>query len=250
MLREEEHIKDIDANEFAKVFTPEIKQVIKTIREYGFDLRVVGGAVRDFLIGKAPRDVDFATDADPSELIYMLQLAGIEFDAKGIRHGTIKAIFGDYKVDLSSIAYRIKVTDNTMRIDKGTSWEQDALRRDLTINSLSMDLNGRIYDYVDGLDDLHNGILRFNKIIPDTIPNDPHLIMRWFKALGYFDNPRWPSKDLDAIKKYLPLLDEIKNDSKTAKEMTAILSSPKAKNIVKMMCKLGANRYLDLSCDL
>ena len=54
MLREEEHIKDIDANEFAKVFTPEIKQVIKVIREYGFDLRVVGGAVRDFLRGQSP----------------------------------------------------------------------------------------------------------------------------------------------------------------------------------------------------
>lgn len=250
MLREEEHIKDIDANEFAKVFTPEIKQVIKVIREYGFDLRVVGGAVRDFLRGQSPRDVDFATDADPSELIYMLQLAGIDFNTSGIRHGTIKAIFGDYKVDISSLAFRIKVANNAMKIDKSTSWEQDAMRRDLTINSLSMDLNGRIYDYVGGLEDLHNHILRFNKVIPATIPDDPHLMMRWFKALGYFDDPKWPSKDLDAIKKNLPLLAKIKNDSKTAKEMTSILSSPRAKNIVKMMCKLDANRYLDLSCDL
>ena len=51
----------VDMDTFSKVFTKDIRKTIETIRKYGFDIRVVGGAVRDFLLGKLPRDVDFAT---------------------------------------------------------------------------------------------------------------------------------------------------------------------------------------------
>ena len=248
MLREEERIKDIDQAAFEQVFTPDIKRVIKTIREHGFDIRVVGGAVRDFLRGKPPRDVDFATDADPSELIYIFQLEGIEFDAKGIVHGTIKAKFGDDKIDVTSMSYRLKMDDNKVSIARSTTWEQDAQRRDLTINSLSMDLNGRIYDYVGGLEDLANGVVRFNPGITDSFKDDPHLIMRWFKALGYFDDARYPRKDWEAVRSQLSLLRKIKGDEKTDREMTSIMRSNNARKILKMMCRSGAARYLDLTC--
>lgn len=248
MLREEEHIKDIDQAAFEQVFTPDIRRVIKTIREHGFDIRVVGGAVRDFLRGKPPRDVDFATDADPSELIYIFQLEGIEFDAKGIVHGTIKAKFGDDKIDVTSMSYRLKMDGEKVSIARSTTWEQDALRRDLTINSLSLDLNGHIYDYVGGLEDLANGVVRFNPGIPNSFEDDPHLIMRWFKALGYFDNARYPRKDWEAVKSHLPLLAEIRDDKKTDREMTSIMRSDNARKVLKLMCSSGASGYLDLTC--
>jgi len=250
MLREEEHIKDIDRVEFEKVFTPDIKRIINIIRRYGFDIRVVGGAVRDFLLQHPPRDVDFATNADPSELIYMLQLEGIEFDSKGISHGTIKAKFGDDKIDITSISYKLSIVDDQIKITRRNSWEQDALHRDLTINSLSMDLNGRIYDYVGGLEDLANQIIRFNPSTAENIPNDPHLIMRWFKALGYFSNPKWPRKDWQAIREHIQSLQTIKDDSKTAKEITAIMQSKNAHNVLKLMCSLRASYYLDLDCNI
>jgi tRNA nucleotidyltransferase/poly(A) polymerase len=248
MLQEVENTKDINQTQFEEVFTPDIRQVVTAIRQYGYDIRVVGGAVRDFLRGMPPRDVDFATDATPSELIYMFQLEGIEFDAKGISHGTIKAKFGDNKIDVTSISYKISAEDNKLIVTNGMSWEDDASHRDLTINSMSLDLNGQIHDYVDGLSDLHNQIVRFNPSIPDLIKKDPHLIMRWYKALGYFDDPQWPKKDWAAIKENMPLLARIKNDEKTEKELTSILRGKNAKNVLKMMCLSGANKYLDLTC--
>lgn len=249
MLREEERIRDINASEFERVFTPDIRKVVKTIREYGFDLRVVGGAVRDFLRDTPPRDIDFATDADPSELIYILQLEGIDFDAKGIGHGTIKARFGDDKIDITSMTYKLGLDDHKVRITRRSTWEQDALSRDLTINSLIMDLNGRIYDYVGGLDDLANGMVRFNPGTAEHLGEDPHLIMRWFKALGYFDHPTWPKRDWDAIREHLPLLAKIRDDEKTAKEITSIMRGMNASKVRGMMCRSGAAEYLDLTCD-
>jgi tRNA nucleotidyltransferase (CCA-adding enzyme) len=248
MLHEEEKIFGINKEEFERIFTPNIKRVIEAVRKYGFDVRVVGGAVRDFLIGKRPRDVDFATDADPSELIYIFQLEGIDFDAKGIGHGTIKAKFGDDKIDVTSITYKLDRIGGKMVSRRGMDWEKDANSRDLTINSMSLDLNGKVHDYVDGLDDLSRQVVRFNDGIADDLRKDPHLIMRWFKALGLFDNPSWPEKDWISVMDNMETLSSIRNDEKTEKELASILRGKNARKILDIMCANGADRYLDLSC--
>lgn len=250
MLHEDEQTLDIDKSEFEKVFTPEIMKVINTVRKYGFDIRVVGGAVRDFIRGKAPRDVDFATDADPSELIYIFQLEGIEFDTKGISHGTIKAKFGDNKIDVTSISYKLDKLNGSISVRKGMGWEEDAKHRDLTINSLSLDLTGKIHDYVNGLDDLRTQTVRLNDGISDQFEQDPHLIMRWFKAVSMFPDPKWPSKDWTAVKQGMQHLLKIKDDEKTEREFTSIMRGHNARKILRIMCKNGASRYLDLTCDI
>lgn len=249
MIREDERTLDIDAAKFEKVFTPNIKKVIETVRQYGFDIRVVGGAVRDFILNKPPRDVDFATDADPSELIYIFQLEGIDFDAKGIGHGTVKAKFGDDKIDVTSINYKIHRDGKKISLKTGMSWEEDAFGRDLTINSLSLDLNGKIHDYVDGLEDLRNGVIRFNKNTHAYLDKDPHLIMRWFKALAMFEDPKWSKKDWKLIQMHIPLLSNIKDDEKTERELTSIMRGFNAPMILRLMCNTGASKYLDLTCD-
>ncbi len=249
MIREQEQTLDINKDDFEKVFTPNIRRVIHAVRQYGFDIRVVGGAVRDFIRGKPPRDVDFATDADPSELIYIFQLEGIDFDAKGIGHGTVKAKFGDDKIDVTSISYKINRDNKNLSVKRGMGWEEDALERDLTINSLSLDLNGRIHDYVDGLKDLNGEVVRFNENIHSQFDKDPHLIMRWFKALGMFENPRWVKKDWELIRMHLPLLAKIRNEEKTEREITSIMRGYNARMVLQLMCKTGAGKYLDLTCD-
>lgn len=249
MIREQEQTLDIDKDDFEKVFTPNIRKVIHAVRQYGFDIRVVGGAVRDFIRGKSPRDVDFATDADPSELIYIFQLEGIDFDAKGISHGTVKAKFGDDKIDVTSISYKIDRDGKKISVKTGMGWEEDAFNRDLTINSLSLDLNGKIHDYVDGLSDLKKGVIRFNDDMHSHLDKDPHLIMRWFKALGMFESPRWIKKDWELIRMHLPLLADIRDDEKTEREITSIMRGYNARMILGLMCKSGAGKYLNLTCD-
>jgi tRNA nucleotidyltransferase (CCA-adding enzyme) len=140
----------INFKDFSKVFSPAVTEVIEATRKYGFEIRVVGGAVRDFVIGNPPRDIDFATTAEPAELIYIYNKSGITFDAGGIIHGTVKAKINGETIDVTSLNYRITSANNTISISHTIDWDQDAKNRDLTINSLSLDLDGNIYDYLGG----------------------------------------------------------------------------------------------------
>lgn len=244
---EDDIVTPINLEDFEKVFSPDIQTVINAIRKYGFDLRVVGGAVRDFLLGKSPRDVDFATDADPAELILIFDLEGIQYDARGIHHGTIKAVFGDEKIDVTSIAYKIDV-DDTMQIIRGEGWEEDAEGRDLTINSLSLDMDGNIHDYVNGIDDLRQGIIRFNPSQYEKIQKNPEIVLRWFKALAIFPNPKWPKEDFELVKEYIPTLANMKDTSKIEKTLGGLLQHENGQKVIDLMCNLHVDQFIDLNC--
>lgn len=246
---EDDIVTSINLEDFETIFTSDIRTVIKAIRKYGFDLRVVGGAVRDFMLGQSPRDVDFATDADPAELILIFDLEGIEYDAGGINHGTVKAVFGEDKVDVTSIAYKIDVDDaGKMSIIRGNGWEEDAKGRDLTINSMSLDMEGNIHDYLKGLEDLKNNIIRLNPSQYGKIKKNPEILMRWFKALIYFDNPKWIQKDFNFIKQNLPLLAKVKDDKRINKTLGTLVAHHNGNKVIQLMCKLGVNKYIDLDC--
>lgn len=248
MLTEKLTNLNIDLGEFEKVFTPNVRKVADILRKYGFDVRVVGGAVRDFISGKAPRDIDFATDADPSEIIWVFNREGIEHDDWGIGHGTIKAVFGDDKVDVTSIAYKIAMQDGRVKIITGRDWEQDAKHRDLTINSMSVDSDGTLYDYTDGLSDLRNQIVRMNPHTAKAIKDDPNLMLRWFKTLGMFDSPRWPRSDFEAVRANMHLLSDVRDDDKTQKILSSIVRGKNSRRVLGMMCSMGAGKYIGIDC--
>lgn len=248
MLTEKLTNLNIDLGEFEKVFTPNVRRVADVLRKYGFDVRVVGGAVRDFIRGKIPRDIDFATDADPSEIIWVFNREGIDHDAGGIGHGTVKAVFGDDKVDVTSIAYKIVMRDGKVSIVTGRDWEQDARHRDLTMNSMSVDKDGTLYDYTGGLDDLRNQVVRMNPHTIGAIKDDPNLILRWFKSIGMFDDPRWPRGDFEAIKASMPLLSDVRDDDRTQKILSSILRGRNSRRILSMMCSMGAGDHIGIDC--
>lgn len=250
MLNEKLNKLNIDAAKFEEVFTPNVKRVADVLRKYGFDVRVVGGAVRDFINGKPPRDIDFATDADPSELIYIFNLENIDHDDWGINHGTVKAVFPDEVVDVTSIAFKLEIKDGKVRVIRGQDWEQDAQHRDLSINSMSIDQDGVLYDYTDGLSDIRNHVVRMNPIAKERLTEDPHLILRWFKAIGNFENAKWPTEDYKAILKSLPALEKIRNEEKTDREISGIVTSNNGMHILTLMCKMGAGKYVGIDCDL
>jgi tRNA nucleotidyltransferase/poly(A) polymerase len=239
----------VDMATFSKVFTPHVKKTINIVRKYGFDLRVVGGAVRDFLLGRQPRDVDFATDAEPAELIFIFDLEGIEYDAHGINHGTVKAVFGHDKVDVTSITYSMKLDKGKVKIARSSSWEQDSLRRDLTINSMSVDLEGNLYDYQDGQGDLARSLVKYCPHTQEKIDKDPETILRWFKALAYFENPKWLKKDRAIIEKNADKVAKVKDDERTKLLLSGLLSAKNSKQIFQLMCNTGVAAPLDINCN-
>jgi tRNA nucleotidyltransferase (CCA-adding enzyme) len=238
----------IDMEKFSEVFTPDVKKVIEIIRKYGFDLRVVGGAVRDFVLGKVPRDIDFATDADPAELIFIFDLEGIQYDAWGIKHGTIKAVFGDSKVDVTSISYRLILKNDKVSVVRTKTWEEDSSRRDLTVNSMSVDMDGTLYDYQDGLKDIKDKRIKFCPGVEEKIEQDPYIILRWFKAFTFFDDPVWMKRDQQIVEKNADKVKQVKDEDRTKLFLSGLLTSPYGKRIFAKMCKMGVAQNLDINC--
>lgn len=238
----------VGMDEFGKIFTPEIKRIINIVRKYGFDIRVVGGAVRDFLLGKTPRDVDFATDALPAELMFIFDLEGIDHDDSGIQHGTIKAVFGNGKIDVTTMDYRMKVRNGQVITKHGLSWKNDSKHRDLTINSMSVDMDGNLYDYHGGQEDLKRGMIRFTSDPQEQIDEDPNRILRWFKGLSMFENPRWLVRDRRIIERNASRVSNVMNSKRTQKLLASIKESPRYPRILHLMCQMGVAQHLDLNC--
>jgi tRNA nucleotidyltransferase/poly(A) polymerase len=238
----------IDMDKFSQVFTPDVKKVITIIRKYGFDLRVVGGAVRDFVLGKVPRDIDFATDADPAELIFIFDLESVQYDAYGIKHGTIKAVFGNNKVDVTSISYKLKLKNNEVSIVRTRGWQEDSRNRDLTVNSMSVDMDGNLYDYQDGLQDIRDQRIKFCPGVEQKIEQDAYIILRWFKAFTFFDNPKWMKRDQKIVKDNAAKVQSVKDEERTKLFLSSLLTSPHGKRILAKMCELGVAQNLDINC--
>lgn len=226
------------------------RSVIAVLKRAQIPLRIVGGAVRDLLQHKQPRDIDLAVDVDPAAVIYLLQAHQIDVDVGGIVHGTVKAVFGrgtqEEKVDISSIGYRIHTHGHTVSIDHSLNWEEDSALRDLTINSMSMDLDGTVYDYQNGLDDLNKQIVRMCVHATKSMALDPPSMMRYFKAASQFDAPVVVKKDLQWIKSHAYLLAATQDDKRTQMNLISALKGKNQKAALKLMCAAHINKWLPM----
>lgn len=149
-------IKTLDTPAFKAILTPEVKFLQEVFKRHNYELRVAGGAVRDLLSGIIPEDLDFATTATPQQMRQMFEEEQLRmFNENGEKHGTVSTRIND-KANFEITTLRIDVVTNGRHADVQfiTDWLLDAARRDLTINSMFLDLEGNIYDYFYGYDDL------------------------------------------------------------------------------------------------
>lgn len=149
-------IKTLDTPEFKSLFTPELNVLADIFKRNDYELRIAGGAVRDILMGIHPKDLDFATTATPTQMKDMFTKEEIRtINTNGERHGTVTSRIND-KANFEVTTLRIDVVTDGRHADVEftTDWLLDASRRDLTINSLFLDLDGRVYDYFYGYDDI------------------------------------------------------------------------------------------------
>lgn len=153
---------------------PQVNYITKTLCDNGFKAHIVGGAVRDILLGKEPHDIDLVTNATPQEIIPLfpndkVDLVGESFNVV-IINGTEIA---SYRTDSYTDSYELAGTN------QASTLEEDLSRRDLTINSLALcPISGNIIDLFDGRTDLNNRTIRFVGNPIDRIKEDPCRILR------------------------------------------------------------------------
>ena len=149
--------------------------------------RLVGGAVRDTLLGLVVKDVDLATRWKPEEVVERLQAAGIKAVPTGIDHGTITAVTDDGPIEITTLRRDVSTDGRRATIAFSDDWQEDAARRDFTINALFADpATLEISDYFGGLADLEARRIRFIGSPEQRIAEDYLRVMRYFRFLARF----------------------------------------------------------------
>lgn len=146
----------------------------------GHELLLVGGCVRDAVMGKKPKDFDLVTDAEPDRVEEILHAYGYKTLPVGKAFGVINVITDDDQYEIAT--YRLDIGSSDGRRPDSvefTSMEEDAKRRDLTMNALYYDIGKKeIIDVVGGLDDIKNGIVRTVGNANDRFKEDRLRILR------------------------------------------------------------------------
>lgn len=149
--------------------------------------RWVGGAVRDTLLGSEVHDIDAATPLTPQEVVERLDAAGIRSIPTGIDHGTLTAIVGGGKVEITTLRKDVSTDGRRATIEFAGDWREDAARRDFTINALYADpLTREVYDYFGGIEDLKARRVRFIGDARRRIREDYLRVLRYFRFQARF----------------------------------------------------------------
>lgn len=193
----------LKTSEFESLFNDGLNGLAEVFQKNQYELRIAGGAVRDLLSGKRPEDVDFATTATPEEMKEMFQKAGIRMiNNKGERHGTITARIHNENFEVTTLRIDVQTDGRHAEVEFTTDWHKDAERRDLTINSMFLGLDGTLYDYFKGYEDLQNRKVRFVGSANQRIQEDYLRILRYLRFYGRVavDPDDHESETLAAIK--------------------------------------------------
>jgi poly(A) polymerase/tRNA nucleotidyltransferase (CCA-adding enzyme) len=145
------------------------------------EARVVGGAVRDALAGCAVADVDFASPLAPEEVMARAKAAGLKPVPTGIAHGTITVVARGRGFEVTTLRRDVETDGRHAVVAFTDDWREDAARRDFTINAMSMDRAGTVYDYFGGREDLAAGRVRFVGAAAARVQEDYLRILRFFR---------------------------------------------------------------------
>jgi len=137
-----------------------IQALAEHFRYHGHEIRLVGGAVRDIIVGQVPKDFDFCTTANPTEMMNMIDGAW-KVIPTGIDHGTVTfmSLWGSFEV--TTLRKDVECDGRHAIVEFTSDWMIDAARRDFTVNAMSMDMEGNLYDYFSGQSDLKAGRIKF-----------------------------------------------------------------------------------------
>lgn len=175
-----------------------------------FEARVVGGAVRNSLLGLEYKEIDLATILTVEQMQVICKQNKLHCILTGVEHGTITVMYKSECFEITTLRRDVETDGRHAKVEFTDSWEEDAKRRDFTFNALYLDETGRIYDYFDGISDLKQGVVRFIGDPYQRIQEDYLRIMRFFRFYTYY------GKEIDecSLKACYDCIDGLKRVSK------------------------------------
>ncbi len=214
---------------------PNAVRICQLLMDAGGEVRFIGGCVRDILINRNPADIDLATNLTPDDIQNVLEKNKIKYFNIGKEFGTIGAVINKQQVEITTLRKDLVCDGRYAQVQFTDDWQEDAKRRDFTINALSADIDGNVYDYFDGLGDLKQKRVRFIGNAEERITEDYLRILRFFRFSAYFSDSI-DDIGLEASKKYVGHLKDI-SGYRIRSEMSKIFLAPKTIETLKVMEK-------------
>ncbi len=202
------------------------------------NLRWVGGAVRDTLLGHEVADIDAATPLHPEVVIERLRAAGIRTVPTGIDHGTVTALLPGGHVEVTTLRHDVSTDGRRATVAFASDWRDDAARRDFTINALYADPHSlEIFDWFGGLDDLAARRVRFIGDARERIREDHLRILRYFRFQARFGSDLDAEAE-DACAELAPTLKGLSRE-RVGWELINLLALPDPADTVERMHRIG-----------
>jgi len=196
-------------------------------------VRFVGGCVRKSICGENIDDIDLATSLEPSEVKTKLNNENIKIIDTGLSHGTITALLNKKKFEITTLRKDISTDGRHANVEFTNNWEEDAKRRDFTINAIYSDIEGRIFDPLNGILDLKNGKVKFIGSADERIQEDYLRILRYFRFFTKYSKLEHDDSTIRSIKRYINGLNKVSNE-RIFDELKKILS---LKNVYNLFSK-------------
>jgi tRNA nucleotidyltransferase/poly(A) polymerase len=218
--------------------------ILRELEARGFEARLAGGCVRDRLMGVVPTDYDIVTSATPDQVLEAMKHYAHKVIPTGIAHGTVMVLAPSTSLEITTLRKDVATDGRRAVVAFGAGFEEDSLRRDFTINGLFEDQHGKVYDYVDGISDLNQKILRFVGDPTERIKEDALRILRFFRfwsRLGFTPAPG----TLEALPPLTPNLKLISQERITA-EIWQIFQGNFFVNTVPALAKTKTMEQVDL----
>ncbi|GGH28736.1 poly(A) polymerase [Alsobacter metallidurans] len=229
---------------------PELQRLLAVLDCDGEEARVVGGAVRNALLGLPPGDIDIATTALPAETTRRAEEAGFRAAPTGIEHGTVTVVVDHHPFEVTTLREDVETDGRRAVVAFGRDFARDAERRDFTINALYAAADGTVIDLVGGLDDLAARRVRFIGSAHTRIREDYLRILRLFRFHSeYGEGPL----DRDALSAAIALrggLAQLSHE-RVRVELLKLLASRRAPETVEAIAECGfLDRLLGLVPDV
>ena len=205
----------------------EIKKLFLAIENYSEDseIRYVGGCVRKILNNEIVDDIDFAVNLKPEECSAVLKENNIKFFEIGISHGTIIAVIDSYKFEITSLRKDLITDGRHAKVAFTSDWQEDASRRDFTINAIFSDIHGNLYDPFDGKKDLEIGKIKFIGDADKRIKEDYLRILRYIRFFLNYSKTDHSDKIRKIIKQNLNGISNISSERLLDEFKKLIISS-------------------------
>lgn len=216
----------------------EAAPLLKLLDSNGEEARIVGGAIRNALLRLPVHEIDIATTALPEEVVRRVEAAGWKAIPTGIEHGTITVLVASKTFEVTTLRRDVETYGRKAKVVFGRDWVADAMRRDFTINALSLSADGRLHDYVDGLADLAARRVRFIGDPAQRIAEDYLRILRFFRFHAWYGEGAPDPEGLHACIRGRTGIDSLSRE-RIRTELLKLLLAPHATPTLTLMTETG-----------